>query len=121
MTAKEQEMIDNVRKVLPIIVYAEPIVLPHVRKAFKMPSITKDTELEIHSIQLQGEFAGLVCELRMPTLAVEDQDSRMLSSLTQLRIKKDQPLAWQLEKYRKRRIEKLRREGSTPRTITIDL
>lgn len=110
MKTKEQILIDLVKPDLPIIVYAERQLLPRIKATFPDEKITLETELEVHSMVDVGNEGGVGCELRIKGMDPKEAKAAMLVSVTHVKIKKGESHYQELQKYRVKRIRKLKRQ-----------
>ena len=111
MITRAQILINKVKAELPIIVYPERGELAKLRENFKDDTINLKTELEIHSMVNLGTEGGICCEIRTKGLDPTTLEVVYLSSITHFRMKRGQPYYQELEKYRTKRIRKLKRQN----------
>lgn len=111
MLTRTQIIINKVASSLPITVFPEREILPQVKKVFKDEAITLRTAFEIHKMVDMLDEGGIVCEIVPVGVNREDLESAFLCSITHFRVKRGEPFFLDLEKYRMKRIRKLKREA----------
>ena len=111
MTTREQIIINRVIPTLPITVFPGKEILSKLREILNDKSIGLQTELEIHAIYDGKEEGGITCEIRKKGLDAEESESVFLCSITHLKIKKGESNYEILEKYRIKRIRRLKKQN----------
>ena len=110
MITREQILINKVTEELPIIVFPENEILEKLRENFHDKLISRKTELEVHAMFFVGDMGGITCEIRLPNMEIEEAEKVFLCSITHFKVKKGESYYQELEKYRIKRIRKLKKQ-----------
>ncbi len=109
------ELMDMMNEHIPIPARATKAFVFSMRdKGIKIP--TRE-DVHIDDVLYLGDVGGIGCALRL----TQEQDTAIVASLTQLRVKSNHPLAKEIRAYQMARTRKLAQAGSTgvPYNITF--
>ncbi len=98
---RTKELIKEMKKYLPIPVYASPELRKLLRKQGK--DVNTKTELKITKVFDSGEMGGIVCSI------IEENREVFVVSLTHLKIKPEHPLSGRIREYQRDRIKRITR------------
>jgi len=98
--AEAMNLIEKMKAQLPMFAFPTEAVVQSLRQT--KPDISTKQALKIEDVLYLGDEGGIACAIYLP-----EQKAVTVTSLTQLRIPADHPLAAAIEAYQTKRVQKL--------------